>query len=127
MPMFTVQHANRPLTRILSGCLAVLVLLLSIASISPQMHEALHAGEEPHQCGGDHHHHPEPPADDCENAHTCAVTFFDQGTTSVMPAVELPERTDVILAIVPQTADIVWCGQTPIRRCSRAPPIESVV
>ncbi len=103
------------------------ILLLGIATVSPQIHEALHAGDAEHQCGGHHHNHPEPPADDCDKAPTCAVSFFDNGATSVMPLVELPARTDVILAIVSLGAEIVWCGQTPIRRCSRAPPIENVV
>ncbi|MGB0413692.1 MAG: hypothetical protein ACPGJU_04535 [Coraliomargarita sp.] len=127
-PMHKQQPASSLFTRITSGCLAVLILLLGIATVSPQMHEALHAGDDQHQCSGHHHHdHPEPPADDCESAPTCAVSFFDNGATSVMPLVELPARTDLIIAVVSQSAKIVWCGQSLIRRCSRAPPIENVV
>ena len=125
--MQATQKTRPTLARMTSGCLAVLILLLGIASVSPQTHEAFHVSEESHQCGGGgrHHHDPEP-VDGCE-APVCAVNFFDNGATSVLPIVELPERTDVIVAIVSLAAEAVWCGQAPIRCSSRAPPIESVV
>jgi hypothetical protein len=129
--MFRIQQSSNARTRWFSGCLAVLVLLLSFASVSPQLHQALHTDS------GDHHHHhhdyhhtcggheQDAPADDCDAS--CAVALFGQGVTTPQPLVELPERTDAIVAIVPLSASIVWCGQRLIRRCSRAPPIESVV
>jgi hypothetical protein len=104
----------------------MLVLLLAFASVSPQIHQALHAkSESSHQC--DAHHEDAPTNNSDDSQHSCAVTLFSQGATSPLARVELPERTDATLAMVALTAEVVWCGQAPIRRCSRAPPIETVV
>lgn len=125
--MLQFQQPSNAVRRWFSGCLAMLVLFVSIASVSPELHHALHAGpaDSHHACGGDEPDCEDVPVDNCE--HPCAVALFDQGTTSAMPMVELPVRTDVTIAILPQTAEIVWCGQALIRHSSRAPPIESVV
>jgi len=101
-------------------------LLLNVALVSPQVHQALHIDAEDHQSHScSEHSHDDAPANDCD--HSCAVALFGQGAIPMQPTVELPERTDVIIAIVPQSAEIVWCGQALIRRCSRAPPIETIV
>jgi hypothetical protein len=127
--MFRIQQSSHALSRWFSAGLAVLVLLLSLASFSPQIHQALHAevgGHDHHSCGGHGHQHShEAPASECDAS--CAVALFGQGVTAPQLLVELPERTDVILAIVPLSAAIVCCGQRWIRRCSRAPPIEMFV
>jgi hypothetical protein len=124
--MFRIQQTSNARIRWFSGCLAMLVLLLGLASVSPQMHQALHAdaggGYHHHTCGGHEH---DTPANDCDES--CAVALFGQGVTTPQSLVELPERTDAIVAIVSLSASIVWCGQRLIRRCSRAPPIEMVV
>jgi hypothetical protein len=122
--MFKNQQSRSALTRYVSAGLALLVLFLNIALVSPQVHQALHtdSADQSHACS-EHPH--EVPANDCD--HSCAVALFGQGAMPLQPLVELPERTDVIIAIVPQSAEIVWCGQALIRRCSRAPPIETIV
>jgi len=108
----------------LSLCLASLIFLLGMASVSPEMHEALHASSEhSHSCEG---HHDDAPLEN-DGSHSCAVTLFDQGATGVGLLVELPARTDSILAVFSLSAEVIYCGQAPIRRCSRAPPIETVV
>ena len=124
--MFKNQQSCSALTRSVSACLALLVLLLNVALVSPQVHQALHTDvedQQSHSCS--EHSHDEAPANDCD--HSCAVALFGQGVISMQPTVELPKRTDVIIAIVPQSAEIVWCGQALIWRCSRAPPIETIV
>ena len=126
LPMSKNQQPCSGLTRSVSDCLALLVLLLNVALVSPQVHQALHIDSEDHQshrCS--EHSHEDAPANDCD--HSCAVALLGQGAIPMQLFVELPERTDVIIAIVPQSAEIVWCGQALIRRCSRAPPIEIVV
>ena len=108
----------------LSLGLVLLVVLLGIASVSPQLHEALHATtEHSHGCEG---HHDDAPLGHDES-HSCAVTLFDKGATCGLLLVELPARTDSVVAVVPLSAEVIYCGQTPIRLCSRGPPIETVV
>ena len=124
--MFKSQHSCSALTRSVSAGLALLVLLLNVALVSPQVHQALHTDvedQQSHSCS--EHSHYDAPANDCD--HSCAVALFGQGAIPMQSFVELPERTDVIITIVPQSAEIVWCGQALIRRCSRAPPIETIV
>ncbi|MBT4758598.1 MAG: hypothetical protein HOO08_09435 [Opitutae bacterium] len=123
--MFKKPQLCSALTRSVSASLALLVLFLNMALVSPQVHQALHtdSADQSHACS--EHSHDDAPANDCD--HSCAVALFGQGAIPLQPLVELPERTDVIIAIVPQSAEIVWCGQALIRRCSRAPPIETIV
>ena len=125
--MFTAgnsSHQPSAFMRGLSLCLASLIFLLGMASVSPEMHEALHASSEhSHSCEG---HHDDAPLEN-DGSHSCAVTLFDQGATGVGLLVELPARTDSILAVFSLSAEVIYCGQAPIRRCSRAPPIETVV
>lgn len=124
--MFKNQQPCSALTRSVSACLALLVLLLNVALVSPQVHQALHIDVEDQQSQScSEHSHDDAPANDCD--HSCAVALFGQGAIPMQSFVELPERTDVIITIVPQSAEIVWCGQELIRRCSRAPPIETIV
>jgi len=125
--MFTAGNSSHQPSAFMCGlslCLASLIFLLGIASVSPQLHEALHAtSEHSHSCEG---HHDDAPLEN-DGSHSCAVTLFDQGATGVGLLVELPARTDSMLAIVSLNAEVIYCGQAPIRRCSRAPPIETVV
>lgn len=124
--MFTVNqssHQSSAFVRGVSVCLVLLVFLLGIASVSPHLHEALHATAEHSHCEG---HHDDAPEGQGEN-HSCAVTLFDQGATGALLVVELPARTDSVLAVVPLVAEVIYCGQAPIRLCSRGPPIETVV
>lgn len=125
--MFTVNHSSHQSSAYVRGlfvCLVMLVFLLGIASVSPQLHEALHAtSEHSHSCEG---HHDDAPLGN-DRSHSCAVTLFDQGATCGLLLVELPARTNLILAVVSLSAEVIYCGQAPIRRCSRAPPIETVV
>ena len=124
--MFKNQQPCSAFTRSVLACLALLVLLLNVALVSPQVHQALHIDVEDQQSQScSEHSHDDAPANDCD--HSCAVALFGQGAIPVQSFVELPERTDVIITIVPQSAEIVWCGQELIRRCSRAPPIETIV
>ena len=129
-PMFKIQQSSDVFTRWFSGCLALLVLLLSLAAFSPQLHRALHAEagcQHNHdRCGGHGQpHESQPPLSDCGTS--CAVVLFDQGLTAPQLLIALPERTDVIVAVIALSAAIVWSGQRWIRLCSRAPPIEMLV
>lgn len=122
--MFNQYQRNHSTTPWLSGCLAVLVLLLSFASVSPSLHHALHADESgDHQCEGNHHD--EAPAQE-EGAHICAVTILDLGATAPL-AVSALLRVDQVLAEVSIEAQSIWCGQAPLQLCARAPPTVKIV
>lgn len=122
--MLNHYQRNSSITPWFSGCMAVLVLLLSLASVSPALHHALHADEDSeHQCEG--HHHDEAPAQE-EGAHICAVTILDMGAT-VPIVISALLRVDEVLAEVSIEAQSIWCGQAPLRLSARAPPIVEIV
>ena len=109
-----------------SGFMAVLVLLLSFASVSPTLHHALHADENSeHECVGHHHHHDEAPAQE-EGAHICAVTILDMGATAPL-SISALLRLDEVLDEVSIEAQSIWCGQAPLQLSARAPPIVKIV
>ncbi len=70
----TTRHSTLPpWLRVVAWACATLVLLLSLASVSPQLHSELHAS-----C--DHGHcHDDAPAPSTDHDHDCAVTLFAQG------------------------------------------------
>lgn len=123
-PMLHHYQRNHSTTPWLSGCMAVLVLLLSFASVSPALHHALHADQgSDHQCEG--HHDDEAPAHE-EGAHVCAVTILGMGATAPL-AIPTLLRVDVALAELSVEAKSIWCGQAPLRLSARAPPTVKIV
>lgn len=109
---------------VVAAWLILLVLTLTFASVSPVLHASLHFElDESHQCEGHSHEVP----DETDVDHSCAVTLFDRGEVSLMLAPEVPQRADVLLGTATNVVETTWCGQAPIRLCSRAPPIESLV
>lgn len=111
-------------TRYLSGGLAVLTLLLSLASVSPALHDWLHV-KDTCQNHCESSNHDEPISDQAE-PHICAVTLLSMGaTTSILPV--LPIRSDLIFANLSIDTKTLWCGQAPLRLSTRAPPTETVV
>jgi hypothetical protein len=62
--------------RLLAVTVAALVLLLSVLSVSHQLHADLHA------CGHDHGHAHEAPAGNPDSDESCVVTLFGQGITA---------------------------------------------
>ena len=121
--MRSSQQIRQFTTRCISGGLAVLIWLLSLASVSPALHQWLHAEEAAceHSCHAHHEADPDPN----EAGHVCAVTILDQGATAAVP-VALPLPTKVALQSLAIEAERIWCGQAPLRRCARAPPTVSV-
>lgn len=119
-----VIKPSSTLHSVVAAWLILLVLALTFASVSPELHASLHfEADSSHSCEGHSH---EAPADD-DVDHRCAVTLFDRGEVSVMPVIEVPQRADVVLSVVANVVETTWSGQAPIRLCSRAPPIESLV
>ncbi len=119
--MFTANSPIRslpawPVRLVAVGCM-VLVGLLSLATVSPGIHAALHGHY--HETG-EHAGH----QDRAEPGHTCAVTLFSQGFESgctpllVLGAPE-PLFTDVI-ALADQVARAARAAQLPP---GRGPPI----
>lgn len=122
--MFKYYQRNNSMTPWFSGCLAVLVLLLSLASVSPALHHALHADQSSdHQCDG--HHHDDAPAPE-GGVHICAVTILNMGATTPL-AISALLRVDVVLAEVSIEAQSIWCGQAPLQLSARAPPTVKIV
>lgn len=118
------RQVARQWARSLSGGLAVLTLLLSLASVSPAIHEWLHVADhcESH-CGNSSSD--ESSSNDRE-PHICGVTLLNLGATSPI-AIVLPMRADLISADLSIDVETLWCGQAPLQLSARAPPIETVV
>ena len=123
-PMRTSHQFNKQVTRWISGSLAVLLLLLTLATNSPALHEWLHADQNTceHHCHG---HHDEAPDSD-QKGHVCAVTLLDTGTTAPI-TIGLPKPTNLIVSPLSLEAASLWHDQAPIEVSARGPPTVSVV
>lgn len=123
--MFTSRQLCRPLLSwpirlVAFGCVA-LVGLLSLASVSPQIHAALHCRPQGEHAHTDHRGYP---VNQVESGHSCAVTLFGQGVESgALPGLLLgaaePLFTDVI-ALADQVARAARTAQLPP---GRGPPV----
>ena len=125
--MSHLSQLSKPISTlhgVVAAWLILLVLALTFASVSPVLHASLHfEADLSHSC--ESHSHEAPADSDAD--HRCAVTLFDRGEVNVMPVIEVPQRADVVLSVVTNVVEMAWSGQAPIRLCSRAPPIESLV
>lgn len=125
--MLSQTQSKHTITRALSGGLAVLIMLLALASSSPDLHAYLHGQ---YDCKDNCEHQDDTPdapqPDSAQSGHVCAVTFLATGSTALMP-LTLPQRTDQILSQVSIEMESIWCGQAPIRLSSRGPPMSPLV
>ena len=123
--MFTSKPLHRllpawPMRLVVLGCV-VLVGLLSLATVSPGIHAALHGHP---QGPAEHSKQQEHSGDQAVLGHSCAVTLFSQGFESgctpllVLGAPE-PLFTDVI-ALADQVARAARTAQLPP---GRGPPV----
>lgn len=123
-PMRSVRY------RMIAASLAMLVLLLSLASVSPELHDRLHAHSE--DAHAEHHHHcsghPEQPTEDSEHTdgHFCGVTLLDSGVVFTAPP-RLPQPAD--LQVLCQLAEYqkVWLHKVHSAQSARGPPTLIVV
>ncbi len=84
------HRASRAWPTCLAAFCAALVLLLSLATVSPELHARLHDScERDHGHSHDHSHDHDTPANDSD--HACAVTLFAQGLSLVTPLPALSE------------------------------------
>lgn len=111
--------------RYLSATLAMLVLLLSMASVSPALHDWLAAKGA--QCASncsDAHDSSNAPESDA--AHVCAVELFGLGADApsvlVTAAIHLIEVERLSLQ-----STLIWSQESLRSSSARAPPIESVI
>jgi hypothetical protein len=122
--MLSDKQSKQPSIRCLSGLMAVLITLLTLASSSPDLHAYLHGKQScEHNCDSQND---APAPDTAQGGHVCAVTFLATGS-SILTPVATPERTDQLLSIVLIEMESIWCGQAPIRLGSRAPPMSPLV
>jgi hypothetical protein len=86
--MTSRQHSFRPplAVRALALVSACMVMLLSLAAVSPELHDWLHGWHVGKADACPHHHHPGATAqhgsddsDRSDPAHDCAVTLFSHG------------------------------------------------
>jgi hypothetical protein len=139
------QQSTNPIRRCISGALALLVLVFSLASASPDLHHWLHGntdcahantqqvdstpapadqGNCEQACDGHHQEDGAQSHQDCSNL--CPVNMLHQGVTTTV-IFEPPPRIDAVLENLAIESESHWCGQAPIRLSARAPPTVSVV
>jgi hypothetical protein len=125
--MLSPKQSKHPITRFLSGGLALFIMLLALASSSPDLHAYLHGQ---YGCKDSCEHQDDAPKapqpDSAQGGHVCAVTFLATGSTAFMP-LALLQRVDQILSQVSIEMESIWCGQAPIRLSSRGPPMSPLV
>lgn len=127
MEFFAKHRTPRRSARWAALAAAVLVLLLELASTSPDLHAALHAE---HSCGHSEHsdepgqsHEPPSSSDD---GHVCAVTFLQSGVLPMAaPEPDIRSGHFRLLPGNPVSTEPVPLRKSPYQ--SRAPPAESVV
>lgn len=112
-----IQPAFCFLLALLQGCM---VLALGLASVNPEIHEALHAGKTcpHHECGSSNG---EESGDTSEPGAACPVVLFGQGFLLGL-SLEMPTRGDFTqdsCALARITAHDL---RTPLTQRSRAPP-----
>ncbi len=94
-----------------AGC----IWILSLATVSPSLHENLHCAD---NCSTGNSAETEHSA---EEAHSCAVTLFDQGATCLL-TVDLPIYAAPLIERLPRTAIIQCRDKAPVRQNARSPP-----
>lgn len=115
----------------MAAAFALLILLLSLASVSPQLHDVLHAhSDTTHHDSHDGHcgQHSEEPGPHSEHSedHSCGVTLFSTGVTLSTPTV-LPERSQLV-ATQRSLLDQIVCQQSArLPQSARGPPTRIVV
>lgn len=130
--MRTKIQQNKPTVkgdryRVVSAALAMLVLLLSFASVSPTLHSWLHADPECGQHHDDHGHAPEHSESSEEPGnHFCAVTLLDSGATLSIQ-VELPQLSDALITKLSIQHESVWYLRPKLSQYARGPPTVIVV
>lgn len=97
--------------------LASLVMLLTIASVSPALHASLHP--EDNHC--QHGCTPEPNTPD---SGYCAVYVFDQGLLTGC-SLSIPTPTFCSMVTYPMLPAHTYCERTPLKLSARAPPTVS--
>jgi len=114
----------------IAASMALLVCLLSFASVSPQLHDLLHGHSETTHHDGHGHcgHHSEEPSSDSENSddHTCAVTLLSTGATVSTPT-EVPERSQLVASKLSLSYQVVWHQPARLPQSARGPPTRIVV
>jgi hypothetical protein len=99
---------------------AALVLLLTVLSVSPQLHADLHA------CGHDHghSHHHEVPVSDSDSDHGCVVTLFGHGITAGSAPVSLAAPPIAFAAPnFSRPAELVFSSPRYLHLPGRGPPL----
>lgn len=96
--------------------MAVLVLLLTGLSVSPQLHAELH------DCGHDHDH--PAPASIPDSEASCVVTLFGQGITAGLAPLALPAPSSHFQStIVTARREIFFCPPRYLHQPERGPPL----
>jgi len=123
--MTTRLRSRNPLPaapwRALAGLLAVLVVVMGLASASPQAHAWMHGGEaSAHEACT----HSATPAPDTQHAdHVCAVVLFAQGIDLPFETVFLAQPSAGLTTVI-LTPDALYLAQPRyLRQPERGPPL----
>ncbi len=111
--------------QVVSAALALLVLMLSLASASPTLHDWLHADTE---CSHHHDDHGAEHSDTSEDPdnHACAVTLLNSGATLSIQ-VELPQLGDALIALLSVQQEAIFYERPGLPQSARGPPTIIVV
>ncbi len=128
----------------IAASLAMLVVLLSLASVSPQLHDLLHAHSEHAHVEHEHaehtHHHTDDHAhqhdtdhsdetthhSEQSDSHFCGVTLLNSGVVFTALA-QLPQQGDLQFVSLAIGCEKVWFHQIISSQSARGPPTIIVV
>jgi hypothetical protein len=106
--------------RIMAGCLALLVIALGLAQVSPEAHALAHGHNDHAHAGCDHGNVADKPVGDED--HRCAVELFGQGTElpvtpSIVPSLRSWHETSF-----PAPTELYLSAPRYLRQPERGPP-----
>jgi len=107
--------------RLFASLLAAWIFVLTLAGVSPEIHEWLHADE---GCAS-HCEHPEENETDENSGHYCGVLILQSGAT-ITPTLDLPERLSLFIAIVPLGDEAFASSKVELAEHARAPPVKVI-
>jgi len=107
--------------RVISSALVALVLMLGLASVYPDLHEALHMDSE---CGAQCQGHTEQDSEETE--HSCAVTLLQTGVLIYIDGPQLKAATTLV-EFINHSEGIYVLQSSFCLPLGRAPPIAGIV
>ena len=121
MPIFNKRSQIHLAGRLVAASLAAWIFVLTLAGVSPALHEWLHADE---GCVS-HCEHPEEENSEESPEHFCGVLTLQSGAIAT-PALEIPERLTYLSVSLAIVDEIIASTQVEQTQHARAPPVEVI-